>query len=93
MPVTNHTLKGVVAHCFFDFNYWLRGGIIFSIIVPLVFLLWQAVIDWNAAPTAWDGILGIAMIIVFLTSFIIGAFIGWIYGKVKSRRTNELAGK
>jgi len=80
-------------------KYWLRGGMIGIGIFLIVFIILDVYSNvctkeycglaiWGLA-LPWENYLGqnltLGILLNFFCSFVVGALIGWIYGKIKRR--------
>ena len=86
-------------------RYWLRGGIISTILLFLPLIYLQNNFDWeilkesvsfqvyillNKLPLLFSPSNQVSKIIIALILyFILGAIIGWIYGKFKNRKKDN----
>ena len=73
-----------------DLSYWLRGlivGIILYVLYLGFVIYWERVVSDCASQAANLCGVGIAFTLFFLwPSILICAFIGWIVGKIKSKK-------
>ena len=57
---------------------WLNGGIILTLISTIYIIIIEIF-----GQSSHGGIMGPLVIIYIIPIFLIGAFIGWLYGKIK----------
>ena len=76
-----------------DWPYWVKGAIILLAIetfIAICLFTYFAIMDYVIDPNGFGhglaaGILVIFYLISIIPALIIGALIGWIYGKIKSK--------
>lgn len=85
-----------------NWSYWLRGGIITIVLYIIFYILFILIREEGVFPPTLAGnliyvinisfylVLLIGTILDLLLVFLIGAFIGLIYGKFKQRKTENL---